>query len=108
MHFSGSTSYCAPTYLRSDICPLVTNFDHKSRNLLQLNIPLCTTAAGQRTFSWNSLDEGLKLCKGSVKLKKNVKAKMLHEFLKQEKCYVTLVNLLYFIKAITKMVYCYF
>jgi len=64
--------------------------DRKTRNSQQLNIPLCKTAAGQRTFQdrivnlWNSLDKDLQLCKGSVDFKNNLKAKMLDEFLKQE------------------------
>ena len=57
--------------------------DRKTRDSQQLNIPLCKTGAGQRTFQcrtvklWKLLDEDLKLYKGSVNFKKNLKAKML-------------------------------
>jgi len=77
-------------YLTSKFVTIGHISDRKTRNSQQLNISSCKTAAGQRTFQyrivdlWNLLDKDLKLCKGSMNLKKNLKAKMLDEFLKQE------------------------
>jgi len=53
--------------------------DRKTSNSQQLNIPLCKTAAGQRTFQyrianlWSSFNKDLKLCQGSLNFEKNLK-----------------------------------
>ena len=65
----------APYYLTSKFCNRASIHDRKTRNCDQLQIPLYTSAAGQRSFKfrgakiWNSLDTDLK----EHKLLKNFK-----------------------------------
>ena len=78
---------CAPTYLTSQFVKRQQISSRTTRNSQQLNIPLCKTTAGQRSFYyrivklWNSLDKDLKLCESHTNFKKTLKTKLLSEFL---------------------------
>ena len=80
---------CAPTYLTSQFVKRQQISSRTTRNSQQLNIPLCKTTAGQRSFYyrkvklWNSLDKDLKLCESHTNFKKTLKTKLLSEFLNE-------------------------
>ena len=78
---------CAPEYLSTEFVKRVEINNRTTRNSQKLNIPLFKTASGQRTFYyrivtlWNELDLPLKLSKKVLIFKKNLKSKLMHEFL---------------------------
>jgi hypothetical protein len=78
---------CAPEYLSTKFVKRVEISNRTTRNSQKLNIPLFKTASGQKTFYyrivtlWNELDLSLKLSKNVFIFKKNLKSKLMHEFL---------------------------
>ena len=69
----------APEYLTSMYITRGSVSGRIHRNFQRLNIPLCQTATGQKTFCyksvsiWNKLDPSLKLCKSSASFKRALK-----------------------------------
>ena len=69
----------APEYLTSMYITRGSVSGCINRNFQRLNIPLCKTATGQKTFCyksvsiWNKLDPSLKLCKSSASFKRALK-----------------------------------
>ena len=69
----------APEYLTSMYITRGSVSGRINRNFQRLNIPLCKTATGKKTFCyksvsiWNKLDPSLKLCKSSASFKRALK-----------------------------------
>ena len=79
----------APGYLTTQLVSRQEISGRATRNSQQLNIPLFRTATGQKSFSysiisiWNSLDNNLKSCNSILAFKRNLKKKLLEQFLGQ-------------------------
>jgi hypothetical protein len=77
----------APGYLTMQLITRQKISGRVTRNSQQLNIPRFRTATGQKSFSyriisiWNSLDRNLKLCNDTPAFKRNLKKKLLGQFL---------------------------
>ena len=75
----------APPYLCNKFCDRASIHDRHTRNRNQLQIPLYTSASGQRTFKyravkiWNSLDSELKEMKSLKNFKFMIKSKLLEK-----------------------------
>jgi len=77
----------APEYLTNKFIPEGSVSGRVTRNSQQLNIPLCKTATGQRSFYyrivsiWNTIRPELKLSQRVNSFKRNLKLDLLNSFL---------------------------
>ena len=78
----------APPYLCNKLFNRATIHSLNTRNCASLQIPLCTSHSGQRTFKyravkiWNSLEQSLKELKSLTKFKSTLKSKLLDNLYK--------------------------
>ena len=78
---------CAPDYLSSQFRTRREVSCRETRNDHKLDVPLFKTAAGQKTFLyetttlWNNIDPALKLCNSFLSFKVKLKHKLLQQYL---------------------------
>lgn len=76
----------APSYLCDLFCKRKVIHDFNTRNRDSLQIPLCKTKSGQRSFHyravqiWNNTDDDLKKSTSVRAFKKNLRKDMLHSY----------------------------